>query len=149
MTYSSNQAVEVAILTLVVGREARGAGFNAMLGVAWSISNRVQIVLKKPGFWDWGRDWLSVISTKGEYSSIVPPQGEFDPNLIVYPDLSLGAWRDALDAAELAYWGDGQDPTGGAVSYFSPPADPEWAKSPLYQRAIDIPPFHFFKLATA
>lgn len=152
-TYADHQAVEFGVFVTLVGREARGAVYEAMLGVAWSVSNRVAVVSKKPNFWDWGTDWLSVMAAKEQYSSMVPPiavsapYGPVDPNLVVYPNLAQNAWQMVLSAAEEGYWRLGTDPTDGAVSYFSPPANPSWASSPLYAPATNIAPFKFFKLA--
>lgn len=139
--YTANQAIEFALLVTVIGREARGEPYEAKLGVAWSIRNRVT----EPRWW--GHDWISVIEKKAQYSSMTPPSGK-DPNLIVYPDLSNDAWRECVEAAEGAYWKQEADVTGGATHYFDRSLDehpPSWATDGTSQHVCDIGGLHFYK----
>jgi len=140
--YTENQAVEFSLLVLVVGREARGEAYDAMLGVAWSIRNRVT----RPRWW--GHDWISVICKPDQYTSMVPPPKDNDPNLRVYPDLTNAKWSLVIQAAEAAYWGVGADPTGGASHYYDRSLDdhpPFWATDGSSVHTCDIGGLHFFK----
>lgn len=137
MSYAVDQAVELGTLTLLVGREARGCPYSAMLGVAWSVRNRVF----KPRYW--GTDWLSVMSFKYAYSSLT---ANADPNLIVYPNLEKKEWQAAAQAAETAYLGSGPDPISAATHYYSIDIDPPaWAKAPDTVFVTQIDRFKFFQ----
>ena len=72
--YSTQQAIEFGMLVLLVGREARGEQYDGMLGVAYSVRNRVE----NPKYW--GHDWISVMTHPLAYSSMVPPNADNDPN---------------------------------------------------------------------
>jgi N-acetylmuramoyl-L-alanine amidase len=140
--YNGRQAIDIAMLTLVIGREAGNQPKEAMLGMGWSVRNRVT----HPGWW--GRDWESVIEAKWQYSSIVGLQT--DPNLRKYPNLNFAPWEDALAVAETVYAGEGVDPTGGAVDYYDKSLDanpPAWATDGSLVHACDLGSFHFFKSA--
>jgi len=137
VTYTAQQSAELGLLTILVGREARNQAFDAMLGVAWSVRNRVM----KPRYW--GTDWCSVMAHKDAYTSLSVAG---DPNLIVYPDLGQKAWQIVLQAAELAYSGTAQDPVDGATHYFSTDiAPPKFALAAdsIFVRQIDR--MRFFK----
>jgi hypothetical protein len=137
--YTANQSIEFGLLVLDVGREARNQTYNAKLGVAWSVRNRVV----RPGWW--GRDWLTVIEKKAQYSSMAPPSGQ-DPNLVVYPDLASPAWQECLQAAQHAYWAEGSDPTAGADHYYDKSMDdapPNWATALVHVCNIDA--LRFFR----
>lgn len=140
--YLGRQAIDVAMLTLVIGREAGNQPKDAMLGVGWSVRNRVL----KPGWW--GKDWVSCIEAKWQYSSISGLST--DPNLRKYPNLAFAPWPEALAAAEAVYAGAGPDPTGGAVDYYDKSLDsnpPSWATDGSLVHACDLGSFHFFKMA--
>lgn len=141
-TYTTDQAIEFALLVMVVGREARGeSDFNAKLGVAWSIRNRVT----NPRWW--GHDWVSVIEKYAQYSSMTPPGGR-DPNLMVYPSLDTDSWRQCIEAAEGAYWASRPDPTNGATHYYDRSLDdnpPTWATDASSEHVCDIGDFHFYR----
>jgi N-acetylmuramoyl-L-alanine amidase len=140
--YNARQAIDLAMLTLVLGREAGNQTEDAIRGVAWSIKNRVA----HPGWW--GKDWESVIEKKWAYSSIAGPQS--DPNLEKYPNLNFAPWPTCLAIAEEVYSGTGTDPTGGAVNYFDRSLDkdpPAWSTDGSLVHSCDIDAFHFFKPA--
>lgn len=142
-TYNALQAVEFALLVTVVGREARGENYDAMLGVAWSIRNRVD----HPKWW--GKGWESVITKPMQYTSMTPPANDKDPNLTVYPDLSNDKWMQVVEASEMAYWGVGQDPVYGASHYYDKSLDadpPAWTKAPTSVHVCDIGSLHFWKV---
>jgi hypothetical protein len=82
--YYTNQAVEFGLL--VMGREARGEDYDTILKMGWSIRNRVT----SPRWW--GHDWISVITKPEQYTSMVPPPKDKDPNLTVYPDPKDAHW---------------------------------------------------------
>ena len=90
--YSSYQAIEFGTLVTLVGREGRGQTYDAMLGIAWSVRNRVS----SPRYW--GHDWMSVMSHPEAYSSMVPPRTDNDPNLRVYYDPANAKWALVLEA---------------------------------------------------
>lgn len=141
-TYNARQAIDLAMLTLLIGREAGNQNDNAMIAVAWSVKNRVL----RPGFWSWGNDWESVIEAKWQYSSIVGSAD--DPNLHKYPNLAVEPWERCLTVAELVYNGDTPDPTEGATHYFDKSLDhnpPAWAHSGLLVKTVDIGDFHFYR----
>jgi spore germination cell wall hydrolase CwlJ-like protein len=121
--YTRETAWELALLALVVWREASNQGFDGMLAVAWSIRNRVL----KPGKTWWGDDWEEVILKRWQYTSME----RSDPNATRVPGdpAKDPSWADALRAAELAYLGDAVDPTEGATHYYNPIAvrdTPAW-----------------------
>jgi spore germination cell wall hydrolase CwlJ-like protein len=137
-SYTTSQAIEFGLLVTLIGRESRGQTYNAKLGVAWSVRNRVM----RPAWW--GKDWISVIEKKAQYTSIAPPGGK-DPNLTIYPDLVSPAWQDAILAAETAYWGISTDPTAGADHYFDKSLDsdpPNWATALIHTCDIDALRFY-------
>jgi N-acetylmuramoyl-L-alanine amidase len=137
--YTPNQAIEFGLLVTLIGRESRGQTYNAKLGVAWSVRNRVI----RPAWW--GTGWMSVLTKKAQYTSMEPPSGK-DPNLTVYPDLVSPAWQECIQVAEVAYWGDGTDPTMGADHYFDKSLDdnpPNWATALVH--TCDIDALRFFR----
>lgn len=139
MNYTRDQAAELGLLALLIWREARDQIYEAMLGVGWSVRNRVT----RPRYW--GTDWVSCIGHKWAYSSMTAPG---DPNLIVYPDTGLKAWETVSQAAEMAYSGTAQDPANGATHYFSHMASPPaWAIAPDTEFVTQIGAFRFYKAA--
>ena len=141
--YSTDQAIEFGILVICVGREGRGEDYDSMLGIAWSIRSRVE----HPSWW--GHDWLSVMSQKEQYSSMVPPNADNDPNLRVYPVLSNSQWRLVAEAAEAAYWESTPDNTGGSTHYYDSSLDldqPSWTKSPTSVHVKDIGRLRFWRV---
>jgi N-acetylmuramoyl-L-alanine amidase len=140
--YNARQAIDLAMLTMVLGREAGNQTEDAIRGVAWSIKNRVL----HPGWW--GKDWESVIEAKWQYSSVMGPKT--DPNLQKYPNLNFEPWPMCLAIAEEVYNGKSVDPTGGAVDYYDRSLDkdpPAWSTDSSLVHCCDIGAFHFFKLA--
>lgn len=137
--YKTNQAIEFVLLLTVIKREARGQTYDAMVGVGWSIKNRVV----NPRWW--GHDWFSVITKPDQYSSMVPPPKDNDPNLRVYASAD-----DALciEAAEAVYWETAPDPTNGATHYYDRSLDdnpPSWATDGSSEHTCDIDDLHFYK----
>src|SRR5271167_3914005 len=148
--FNPREAIDLGMLTLVVGREAGNQTIEAMLAVAWSIKNRVLLNSIR-----WGGDWESVIERKWQYSSMVGPAA--DPNLQKYPSLAGDSptslmWNRALDAATQVYTGDlAVDPSKGAHSYFDKSLDakpPMWATDGEFDHVADVGSFHFYKLAS-
>jgi hypothetical protein len=142
--YTPRQSVELAMLTLVLGREAGNQEDPAMIGVACSIRNRVRAALNR-----WGKDWESVIEHAWQYSSVEGPKA--DPNLQKYPNMNFAPWPKCLYIAELVYSDTVADTTQGAQSYFDKSLDgnpPTWSTDGEFTHTCDIGAFHFFRLAT-
>ncbi len=140
-SYNALQAVEFGTLVTLVGREGRGQSYDAMLGIAWSVRNRVL----RPRYW--GHDWMSVMSHPEAYSSMVPPRQDNDPNLRVWADLTNKAWMLVLEASEAAYGGVGTDPVAGATHYYDASLDsdpPYWAKDGSATHVCDIDALRFW-----
>lgn len=141
--YTGRQSLELAMLVLVLGREAGNQADDAIIGVGCSIRNRVHAQLKR-----WGQDWESVIERAWQYSSMVGPKA--DPNLQKYPNMNFAPWPKCLSIAELVYAGEVADNTGGAHSYFDRSLDanpPVWSTDGEFVHTVDLGAFHFFKLA--
>lgn len=137
--YNTNQALDIALLVTVIKREARGESYEAMVAVGWSIKNRVV----NPRWW--GHDWYSVITKPEQYTSIVPPAKDNDPNLRVYPNADDTL---CIEAAEAVYLETVPDPTNGATHYFDRSMDdnpPYWATDGSSEHTCDIGDLHFWK----
>ena len=100
----------VKLLALCIWREARGESIEAKHGVAWTIRNRCAMAPRE-GF---KREIAANVLHPGAFSSFI----EGDPNAVKYPDSTDKSWQDSLAVAEEA---SAEDPTSGAVFYFSPP----------------------------
>jgi N-acetylmuramoyl-L-alanine amidase len=112
---------EVALLTLVIWREASDQPVATQQAVGCSIRNRVN----KPSWW--GTDWTSVICKRLQYSSMTA-QG--DPNLIRWPIPTDTSWQSCMEVAQSVYDGTLADMTDGATNYYSVsiPA-PSWTEA--------------------
>ena len=139
MTYTKEQAWELCLLALCAWREARSQGFQGMLGVCWSVRNRVN----NPNWW--GKDWEEVVEKKWQYSSFNPD----DPNTKLLPGdpAKDQAWADALMAAEQAYAARGVDPTQGATHYYSTSmkTPPTWATAKDTVFKVQIGDHRFYR----
>ena len=122
------RAAEITLLGLVVWREARGESLECRRGVAWSVLNRVM----RPAWW--GRDLLSVIRKKWQYSSMTDPK---DPQLTTWPAADDRSWWECLEVAADVIDGRAVHPAPGADSYhdISIPA-PSWAAQARFVRQI-------------
>lgn len=125
---------EVCLLALVVWREARGAGHDAMVAVACSIRNRVE----RPKWW--GTSYDQVITKKWQYSSIAATG---DPQLIIYPQPADNIFDECLNIADQVYDRTLSNPMPGADSYYddSIPA-PKWATPETFVGKIGRLSFH-------
>lgn len=126
------------LLALCVYREARGECYDAKLGVANVVRNRVRLSPAE-GF---KRTVRENVLKPYAFSSF----NDDDPNRNVYPlhiaDTSNRAWQDCLRAAKSL----DPDNTGGAVFYFSSPLvdpPPAWGKVKATVRLGDL---SFFKM---
>lgn len=131
---------DLMLLALCVWREASGEPVEAKQAIAWSIKNRVL----HPSWY--GKDWADVVTKPVQYTSMVPPKGMLDPNLLRYPQPADPSWADTLKVASDVMDGVIPDPTGGATFYFDKSMDakpPAWAK--LYTHTADIGTIHFYK----
>ena len=110
---------EVVLLALTVWREARGEPFEARVAVAHSIKNRVE----RPSWW--GKDWISVLTKKWQYSSLTDPR---DTQLTTWPKADDATFAECLNVAEGVMSGSFNSPVKGADSYFDDSiAPPAWA----------------------
>lgn len=128
------KAYQLTLLALVIWREARGSGAQAMTAVGCSIRNRVT----RPTWW--GKDYISVITKKWQYSSIAAPG---DPQLITYPQPGDAAFEQALQIAEWVISGTANNPFPGADSYYDdsiPP--PKWATKDTFIGKLGRLNFH-------
>ena len=125
---------ELALLALVIWREARSEGPEAMLAVGCSIRNRVQ----RPSWW--GKNYISVITKKWQYSSIGDPN---DPQLIKYPQVDDAQFTQALEIAQSVLHGTVSNPVPGADSFFDDRIPrPYWASDETYVGKIGKLEFH-------
>jgi spore germination cell wall hydrolase CwlJ-like protein len=139
VSYTRDQAVDLALLALAVWREARGEPVDAKNAVSWVVMNRV-----KANGW-FGKGVVGVLTHPWQFSSLTAPG---DPNLIRWPNpvdtASDMVWSECLDAAEGAYNGTSVDTTGGAVNYYSVDiAPPSWTMEMTYVGQIGN--FKFYK----
>lgn len=116
-----NHATDLVFLALVVWREARGEACEVRLGVACSIMNRVA----RPSWW--GRDVLSVVTKKWQYSSLTDPK---DRQLAIWPSPTEDSWRKCLELASDVLENKVRNPVPGADSYYDVSiSPPNWADS--------------------
>jgi N-acetylmuramoyl-L-alanine amidase len=108
---------EIAILALVVWREARGEGELGMRAVAWSIRNRVE----HPAWW--GTDYGSVIAKREQYSSMTHAG---DQQLSRFPAGDDASFAQAL---EIAY----------ALIHDEPMVNPVPTADSFYDTSISAP----------
>lgn len=128
------KSYELALLALVIWREARSEGVEGMVAVGCSIRNRV----KRPSWW--GKDYISVITKKWQYSSMAAPG---DSQLIRYPQAGDLAFEQALQIAEWVIMGVVTNPVPGADSFYDdsiPP--PKWATPETFVAKIGRIVFH-------
>ena len=125
----THEATEKVFLALVIWREARGVSNTAKVAVALSIMNRVA----RPAWW--GRDLLSVIFKKWQYSSLTDPK---DRQLTTWPQKDAPDWIECLQVASDAVDGILKNPVPGADGYYDtsiPP--PKWATPETFVAQID------------
>jgi len=125
---------ELAVLALVVWREARGEGELGMRAVACSIRNRVRC----PAWW--GRDYAEVVTKKWQYSAMTAPG---DSQLVKFPAGNDREFAQALMIAHAILTGSVDNPVLGADSYYddSIPA-PKWATAETFVRKVGRLNFH-------
>ena len=132
---------DVALLALVIWREARGESPDGQLAVGCSIRNRVN----QPGWW--GHDYHSVILKPWQYSSF----NRNDPNSEKWPVDGSQSETSCLSAASAVIVGNTPDLTDGATHYYDssigfPKA---WGKEEDWQNTLNIGHLHFWKLRAA
>jgi spore germination cell wall hydrolase CwlJ-like protein len=116
-------------MALCVWREARGASAAAQGRVAHCIMNRV----KRPAWW--GRDIMSVIFKKWQFSSLTDPN---DRQLTTWPKSDDKSWIQCLKVACGVIDGVLPNPVPGADSYFDTSIQaPYWATPETFVRQID------------
>ena len=99
---------DLTILALTVWREARGENYQARLGVAMSVLNRVE----RPKWW--GKNVWDVCTKKWQYSSLTAPG---DPQLVLWPTGTDKSWLECVEITREALAGKFQHPFPGADSY--------------------------------
>jgi spore germination cell wall hydrolase CwlJ-like protein len=127
----------VALLALVLWREARGEPLAAKQAIACTIRNRVL----RPSWW--GTDYPSVICKVWQYSSMTAPN---DPNLIKWPTPTDSSWQACMQIATDCVSGALEDSTQGATNYFDSSIDsnpPVWAAQMTH--VCDIGGFRLYK----
>lgn len=129
---------DIVLLALCTWREAQDQPKVAQIGQAWSVRNRVD----RPGFWDWGDSYSSVILKPLQYSSF----NHNDPNATKIPMAKWASWQQCLAIAQDVYQGLSADPTDGSTHYFDSSLDgnpPEWAAK--MEHVIDLGNFRFYR----
>jgi len=120
----NQEAADITFLSLTIWREARGESIQGQAGVAHAILNRV----KKPSWW--GKDIMSVIFKKWQFSSLTDPR---DPQLTTWPAAADKSWQQCLQVACDAISGILANPVPGADSYFDVSIDaPYWADAETF-----------------
>lgn len=111
---------EIVLLALLVYREARGESHEAKIAVAHTVMNRVA----HPGWW--GRDVVSCITKKWQYSSLTDPN---DRQLTVWPPKGDRAFEECMTVAALVLSGVYNSPLKGIDSYYDDSIQaPKWAR---------------------
>lgn len=113
------KGADKTFLALTVWREARGESKEVQAGVAHVILNRV----RRPSWW--GRDVMSVVFKKWQFSSLTDPR---DKQLTTWPETNDRSWQQCLQVVADVVDGRLKNPVPGADSYYdiSIPA-PRWA----------------------
>ena len=149
-SYNARQAIDLCMLTLVLGREAGNQQDSTIAAVGKSIANRVKCRYRGMVGWE------AVIEERWQYSSIEGPQS--DPNLLKYPNLAFEPWERCLAISESVYNSiDLEDPTFGATHYYDRSLDPDptankpdrrpaWATDGSMIKTADIEAFHFYRV---
>jgi len=106
MSTLNNYPMVLAALDL--WREAQNQSYQAMLGVAWVMKNRIIFP----------HDMVYVITKKFQFSSMTAPG---DLNLVKWPETNDVAFPICCQAVEAVFAPGAVDPTLGATFYFSPP----------------------------
>jgi len=124
MNNELNKYAAVTFMALAIWREARGEPYMGKVAVACSIMNRVH----KPSWW--GKDIMSVLFKKWQYSSLTDPK---DRQLTTWPSMFDGTWSECLEIALDAYEELLTHPMPNADSYhdISIP-DPKWAIKQMF-----------------
>lgn len=112
---NSKDIYQVALLALVIWREARGEGLEGMRAVAHVIANRAKA---------WHQDWDAVITNRNQFSSMTVSG---DSQTTVWPDDDNPLFEQVLNIAQAVHAGTDPDNTGGALYYENPAiATSEW-----------------------
>lgn len=128
----------IVLLGICTWREAQNQPRVAQVGQAWSVRNRVD----RPGFWDWGDSYASVILKPFQYSSF----NHNDPNALKIPADTDPSWIQCLAIAQDVYQGISEDPTSGSTHYFDSSLDanpPAWAAK--MEHVIDLGQLRFYR----
>lgn len=137
MSWLLDQASRIAMLALMVWREARHESFESKLAVAYVAVTRAD----KPGKTWWGDTLLEVLFHPMQFTSLTYSK---DAQLTWWPRESV-EWTDCLRAALHALWKLSPNPAPGAVYYYSPPLKQVPAAWGNVEHVADIGVLHFFK----
>jgi len=119
MTKELQRHADIAFLALTIWRESRGEPLVVRTGVAFVILNRTA----RPSWW--GRDVMSVVFKKWQFSSLTDPK---DKQLTTWPSSEDKTWQECLDIAQSAIEGTIANPVPGANHYYdSSISPPKWA----------------------
>lgn len=112
------------LLGLTLWREARNQSDDAIIAVACSIRNRID----KPSWW--GKDWISCLTKKWQYSSMTDPK---DHQLILYPQRNDAAFVRCYHIGLRVMSRELASPFPGADSYYDESITaPYWATQDTY-----------------
>ena len=120
------------LLWLAGWREARGEGFQGMLGVMCCFRNRIE----RPSWW--GEDYYSVVTKRWQVSSITDPS---DKQLTKFPAHGDASAETAMQIAIEVINRTVEHPATGADSYFdtsilNTPRKPSWATPERFVKQI-------------
>ena len=131
---------DAILLAVCCWREAQNQPRAVQIAQAWSVRNRVD----RPGFWDWGDSYSTVILKPWQYSSF----NRNDPGALKLPEDTDLSWQQCLGVAQDVYQGITSDPTGGCTHYYDKSLDahpPDWATNGKMEHVIDLGAFRFYR----
>ena len=125
---TNQRHADIAFLALTLWREARGETNEVRAGIAHVILNRVN----RPSWW--GRDLMSVLFKKWQFSSLTDPN---DRQLATWPTTDDKSWQDCLNLATAVIGGDIPNPVAGADHYYDISIKPpKWASPKDFVKQI-------------
>ncbi len=134
MTIATADIYPLFLTALCAWREARGECVDAQRGVIWTVRNRAA----KPGWW--GKDTVGVVLQPWQFSSF----NAGDANATLFPASGDKIFAELLILAQAP----GNDPTGGATSYFDDSiAPPAWATDGSNVPTVKLGRLNFYRLA--
>lgn len=127
------------IWALTVWREASNQPYDAKVGVACSIKNRVE----HPAWW--GKTMVEVCTKREQYTSMNTKRD--DPNLRRWPQVGDAAFLECLDIVRGIQSGMVLPVLPGTDSYYDDSIPmPWWAKAHPERHVGDVGAFHFYDM---